>query len=617
MPFPAESTGHTRMIVRSLFVLLLLLCGVAGAAQPDLLEPDKAFRFSARLVDATNIEVRYQVAPGYYLYRDKFEFKAGPQGVTLGAVQLPPGKMKKDEFFGEVETYRGEVAIRLPFANAANAPAVELAVTSQGCADAGVCYVPYESRAVLRLAAAGSIVTEGPMAGPGPDRFGARLAQQASKVQQGDDARIADLFSGEFWLLIASFFGFGLLLSLTPCVLPMVPILSGIIVGHGRRMTRLRGFLLSGCYVLGMALAYAAAGVAAGLTGTMLSAVLQNPWVVGTFSAVFFLLGLAMLGVYKLQMPAALQTRIAEMTNRVHTGHYSGVFFMGVVAALIVGPCVAAPLAGALLYISQSGDVVLGGTALFVMALGMGVPLLVVGASAGALLPKAGPWMETVMRFFGVLLIGLAIYMASPLVPVQAQMFAWAALLILTGIHLRAIDPLPAGAHGFQRFAKGVGMVALVAGVVYLVGGFAGSRDVLQPLAGLRAADSTSAEAPAVRFQRVASLADVEAAVKAAAGKPVVLDFYADWCVTCKEMERDTFSDPAVRARFAQMVKLQADVTAGTPEHRALLARFRLFGPPGIVFFDRDGREIQGLRVIGFQPPAQFAAVLDQAIAFR
>jgi len=342
---------------------------------------------------------------------------------------------------------------------------------------------------------------------------------------------------------------------------------------------------------------------------------LQSPWVLGSFAAVFVLLAGAMFGFYELQLPAALQTRLADASNRLPGGHLTGVFAMGALSALIVGPCVAAPLAGALLYISQSRDVVLGGSALFVMALGMGVPLLVVGASAGALLPRVGPWMETVTRFFGVVLLAVAIYLVAPLVPRAVEMLAWAALLVITGIFLRAIDPLPTSARGFDRFAKGLGVIALVAGIAFLIGALAGSRDVLQPLAGLRGASSPAA-APVV-FTRVSSMDELDRAISGARGRPVMLDFYADWCVSCKEMERYTFSDPQVSARMSNVVKIQADVTANAPEHQQLLKRFRLFGPPGIVFFDPEGREIQGLRVIGFQPADRFAKVLDQVLAFE
>jgi thiol:disulfide interchange protein DsbD len=593
--------------MRFVLMLLLAVAGFARAAQPDLLEPDKAFRFGARLKDAGSIEVRFDIAPGYYMYRDKFQFTLAPAAAKLGAPQLPPGRKHRDEFFGEVETYRGSLSIGLPFELAdAGVPAMHLTVVSQGCADIGVCYVPHEQKAELKLAslstrAAGGDAASGLFSG-------GRLT--------ADDTLVARVFEGGFWLVILTFFGFGLLLAFTPCVLPMVPILSSVIVGARQPMTRSRGFGLAIVYVLGMAVTYAIAGIAAGMSGAMLAAALQNPWVVGAFALVFVALAFAMFGFYELQLPVAVQNRLASASNRFQGGHALGVFVMGVLSALILGPCVAAPLAGALLYIGQSRDVMLGGSALFAMALGMGVPLLAVGASAGALLPKAGPWMETVKRAFGMVLLGMAIYLVSPFLPVSVQMLAWAALLIVAAIYMRAIDRLPANAHGFQRFSKGLGIIALLAGLAYLVGALSGGRDVLQPLSGLRVTDSGHA-ASETPFDRVNSVAELDARVRAAAGRTVMLDFYADWCVSCKEMERYTFSDNRVRARLDQMVLLQADVTANTAEHSALLKRFRLFGPPGIVFFDREGREIPGLRVIGFQAADRFLTVLDQALAFR
>jgi thiol:disulfide interchange protein DsbD len=291
---------------------------------------------------------------------------------------------------------------------------------------------------------------------------------------------------------------------------------------------------------------------------------------------------------------------------------------MGILSALIVGPCVAAPLAGALLYISQSRDVVLGGSALFAMALGMGVPLLAIGASAGALLPKAGPWMESVKRFFGVILLAVAIYLVSPLLSSAAQMLAWAVLLVMTAVYSSALDPLPPAAAGFDRFRKGIGVIALVAGIAFLVGALAGGNDVLRPLAGLRGGTAARTDgSPAVSFTRVESIAALDRAVAAAGGTPVMLDFYADWCVSFKEMERDRFTDPRVRLSLGQMVLLRADVTANTAADRALLERFRLFGPPGIIFFDRTGREIESVRAIGFQPAAEFTRLLERVLASR
>lgn len=616
MPFPLP------MLLRWLIWCCVFGMGAAQAAEPELLEPEKAFVFSTRIVGPDTVEVRYVIAKGYYMYRDKFRFTLEPALLAESGPQLPPGKVTKDEFFGETQVYRDEVRITLPLRDGAAVDRALLTAVSQGCADIGVCYVPVEQKAELRLASIGAVAGGGSAGDGAMSRLfsGSKSTTLAADnaAAKGEDTLITELFRGETWLLIASFFGFGLLLSFTPCVLPMVPILSGIIVGRGPHMTRTHGLLLSGLYVLGMAITYALAGVAAGVSGTLLSAALQNPWVLGAFALVFVVLALSMFGFYELQLPTALQSRLADASNQLHGGHVAGVFAMGVLSALIVGPCVAAPLAGALLYISQSGDGVLGGSALFAMALGMGVPLLVVGASAGALMPKAGPWMETIKRFFGVVLIAVAIYLVSPVIPVSMQMLAWSVLLIVCGIYLRAIDPLPPAARGFERFSKGIGIITLVAGAAYLIGALSGGRDVLQPLSSLRGvAGAPATAAHAVNFQRVGSLAELDHAVRAGAGKTVMLDFYADWCVSCKEMERYTFTDPAVQARLSGMVKLQADVTAGTPEHQQLLRRFKLFGPPGIVFFDPAGREIQGLRVIGFQSADKFVTVLDQALGTR
>ncbi|GAB4445733.1 MAG: hypothetical protein OHK0026_12440 [Rhodocyclaceae bacterium] len=414
-----------------------------------------------------------------------------------------------------------------------------------------------------------------------------------------------------FWLVAASFFGFGVLLTFTPCVFPMIPILSGIIVGHGHDISRRRALGLSCSYVIGMAVTYAAAGVAAGLSGTLISAALQNPWVLGLFGALFVALALSMFGLYELQLPAALQTRVSETASHRKAGSVTGVAAMGALSALICGPCVAAPLAGALLYIAQTRDAVLGAAALFAMGLGMGAPLIVLAVSARSLLPKAGAWMEAVKKFFGVALLAVAIWIVTPVLPASASLLAWAALLIFSATYLHALDPLPAGASGWQRFWKGTGVVLALTGASLLIGALAGSRDPLQPLAVLRGAGAASAQP--VAFERVRNLAELEARL-AASTRPVMLDFYADWCVSCKEFERYTLSDAAVRARLDRMLLLQADVTANSEEDQALLRRFGLFGPPGILFFERGGKQIPELRVVGFQPAEQFVGILDRAL---
>jgi len=514
-----------------IFLILSLLIASPAAAQlklgastDNLLEPEKAFRFSARSADASSIEVRFDIAPGYYLYRERFRFAA--EGAKLGAPQFPEGIPHKDEFFGEMHIYRQEVQVRIPVEAAAP---FDLKVTSQGCADAGVCYVPMESKARITLASDTSAagVSFG-QPSPAP-----RFSLFAS------DTDVAGLFNGNAFLVMGGFVLFGLLLAFTPCVLPMIPILSGIIAGHGRHLNKRRAFFLSLSYVLGMAVVYAVAGVAAAFSGSLLAAALQNAWVLGAFALVFVALALSMFGLYELRLPAALHQKLADAQHGLRGGQVASVAGMGALSAVIVSPCVAAPLAGALLYISQTRDVALGGAALFAMALGMGIPLIAVGVSEGALLPKSGPWLNRVKYFFGVLLLAVAVWIVWPVVT-------------------------PGGS--------------------------------------------------AAGFTRVASIAELDARL-AAPGKPVMLDFYADWCVSCKEMEKFTFSDPAVRAKLDGMLLLQADVTANTEEHKALLKRFSLFGPPGIIFFDAQGREIKSLRVIGYQNPERFLKTLSLATA--
>jgi thiol:disulfide interchange protein DsbD len=597
-----------RRLLLMLVVGLLQQAHAAPALNADgLLDPDKAFAFSARALDASTIEVRYAIADGYYLYRDRFRFAAEPASVKLGAPQFPKGQIHEDQFFGKQETYRKEVRIRLPV-DAGSAERVKLTVTSQGCADSGVCYVPYDQSANLRLtaSAAGAPSFSDALKGEAP------VSRPAAAAPAGNEEAwfTQMLESGRIWATLAAFFGAGLLLTFTPCVLPMVPILSGIIVGEGHGVTRARALALSLAYVAGMAVTYTAIGVGAALSGSLLSAALQNAWVLSAFALVFVVLALSMFGLYDLGLPSAVQARLHDAHSRLRGGHLGGVALMGMLSAAIVSPCVAAPLAGALLYISQTRDTVLGGSALFAMALGMGVPLVAVGVSEGAFLPKSGHWMRTVKRFFGALLLAVAIWTVAPVIPVAVQMLLWGALLIGAGVFLHAVDPLPATAGGVPRLGKALGILALLAGTAQVAGALSGARDPLQPLSVLLG--SQPAAAQVLRFERVKTLAGLESRVRAA-GRPVMLDFYADWCVSCKEMERFTFTDPAVQARLSGMLALQADVTANDADDKALLKRFRLFGPPGIVFFDREGREIEGLRVIGYQPADKFIKTLDAA----
>ena len=586
------------MTMRLFLFLFSLLVSLAHA--DEFLDPAVAFKPSVRALDGQTLEVSYEIAKGYYLYRDKFRVVADGDAATLGEPVLPKGKEKNDDNFGKVEVYYKTVALRVPVERMSSGPlTLNLKVTSQGCADAGVCYPPQTQPLSVSL----------------PDPATTPSAAASASAGEGDESGMiaATLKDAGFWAILAFFFVAGLGLSLTPCVFPMIPILSGIIAGQGHKASHARGFALSMAYVLGMALTYAAAGVAAGLTGTLISSALQNAWVLGGFAVVFVVLSFSMFGFYELQLPTSLQSKLSEESGHLQGGRGIGVFLMGALSALIVGPCVAAPLAGALLYIAKSGDAVLGGAALFAMALGMGAPLVIVGVLARSALPKPGPWMEGVRRAFGVMLLAVAVWLVSPVLPSIVPMLAWAGLLIFSAIYLHALDPLPSHAAGWQRFWKGVGVLALLAGAALFVGALAGSRDPLQPLAILRAQAAQAPEA-GTKFQRVGSVEALDQALKTAT-RPVMLDFYADWCISCKEMERFTFADPAVARRLAGFQLLQADVTANSDADKALLKRFGLFGPPGIIFFDSAGQERQGLRVVGFQPAEAFGRVLDAALA--
>lgn len=569
-------------LLRTMLVSVLMLAAGGAQAEDDYLPPDQAFKFSARMKDAATIEVHFAIAGGYYMYRERFDFKA--EGAALGAPALPQGKVKFDETFQkDVETYRDAVMVSLPVQAAS---AFRLKVYSQGCADKGLCYAPMESVAELDPAVLLQV---------------AASAAAPAIAQESEMGRIETaLKSGRLLAIVPLFLILGLGLAFTPCVLPMVPILSSIIVGEGAQTTRKRAFLLSLAYSFGMAVVYTALGVAAGLIGEGLAAALQRPEILIGFALLMGAFALAMFDVYQMQMPAFIQVRLLRVSEKQSAGKLAGVFAMGALSALIVGPCVAAPLAGALIYISQTRDVLIGGSALFAMAAGMSVPLLLVGVSAGALLPRAGAWMVEVKRFFGVLMLAMALWMVSSLLPVNAQMLGWA--LLAGGYGAFLLWSRRAG-----WLAKTCGLLFVVLGALQLTGAATGASDPLAPLASLR-----GTEVRHVEFRRVKSLAELEAAVAQAKGKTVMFDFYADWCVSCKEMEKFTFADPRVQKQLDQMVLLQADVTANNDDDKALLKRFKLFGPPGIIFFDRQGAEIPKGRVIGFQNAERFLRSLER-----
>ena len=587
-----------------------------GSSTPEseLLPPDQAYQLNVQARDATTLVATLTPAKDYYLYRDRIKFSIeAPAGLSIASVTLPSGDFKEDPTFGKTEVYHHavEALIRLAPTDT-RFDSIRLRASYQGCNEPlGVCYPPIDKTLTIALASGGGA---GGLTSTAPDATTAASPSPERRDDASEPGRIRQLFAhGGFWALIAAFFGFGVLLAFTPCMLPMIPILSGIIVGQGQHPTRRHAVGLSAVYVLGMAITYAAAGVAAGLAGSLLSASLQNPWVLGAFASIFVLLALSMFGLYELQLPASMQTALTNASRRVPGGKAIGVFLMGALSAIIVGPCVAAPLAGALLYISQTRDAVLGASALFAMALGMGAPLLLVGATTGGLLRRAGPWTETIRRLFGVTMLAMAIYLLSPVLALVAQQWLWATLLIVSAMFAHAIDPLPHDAPARRRLVKGVGVIGLLAGIALLVGAPSGSRDLLQPLAGLRGGSAVPAPS-AVAFEPVKSVADLDARLQSAHGRYVMLDFWAEWCVSCKEMDRFTFGDAQVQARLKDVLMLRADVTANNADDQALLRRFSLFGPPGIVFFDMQGQEL-AYRVIGYEPPEKFLASLNRAWA--
>jgi thioredoxin:protein disulfide reductase len=578
----------------------------------DLLPAEEAFKFSASVVDGTRLRLAWQIAPGTYLYQDKVKAAVEGTGATLLPLELPAPKIKKDTIRPDGEI--GDVAVfvdgfeaiaRLQRSDPA-AQEIVLVADYQGCAERGICYPPQKTKVKLQLPPLATGTTGGVAVAT------TQVVSAAQEEPVAEQDRIAAMLQRDSaWLIVASFFGIGLLLAFTPCVFPMIPILSGIIAGQGRRITARKAFVLSLVYVLAMAATYTVAGVLAGLFGQNLQAAFQNPWLIGVFAAVFVALALSMFGFYELQLPSALQSRLSELSNRQEGGNLIGVAIMGLLSALIVGPCVAPPLAGALIYIGQTGDAVLGGLALFALSMGMGAPLIAIGTSAGGLLPRAGAWMDSVKAVFGVLMLAVAIYLLERVIPEAAAMLLWGGLLIVSGVFLGAFQHLPIEATGWRKLWKGLGVILVVYGALMLAGAAAGGRDTLQPLRGIVLAGpgggAAGAQRAAPRAVKTVADLDRELAAAKAAGRPVMLDFYADWCVYCKQLEKETFPDPSVQAVLAEGVVLKADVTANDDADRALLARIGIPGPPAMIFYAADGTERRTSRLLGFMPPKEFS----------
>ncbi len=605
----------------ALFAVVMLLClRVSSAFAADFLDPEQAFKLTAELNSSRTVLLHWEIAKGYKLYRDKVTVSVEGGKAEVKLPELPKGIIITDPSTNEkIAIYHDRLDVGLSVLKA-DAP-FTLSVVYQGCAEDGLCYPPITKLFKVDLATPGVLTVAGEQADTPPGSgaveaekplpaapLAAGGAVPAKAVAADNDLSLATatLAGGSLWKIALAFLAFGLLLSFTPCVLPMVPILSSIIVGEGD-VTRRRSFLMALAYCLGMALVYTSLGVAAGLAGEGLAGALQKPWVLVLFALLLVLLSLSMFDVYQLQLPTALQSKLGKASGGLKRGRFAGVFFMGALSALIVGPCVAAPLAGTLVYISQTRDVLLGGLALFSMAMGMSVPLLLVGLSAGSLLPKAGVWMIGVKYVFGLLLIAVAIWMVSPILPASVVMLFWGAFAILCAVFLGVFDASLGKPTIAYRFRKTFGLVLFVIGLLELVGAAAGGTNALEPLSQIRAtSSSTQGEEKGVRFTRIHTVAELDQALLSAK-KPVMLDFYADWCVACKEMDRFTFHDPKVLEQLGNLTLLQVDVTANSEDDRALMKRFGLFGPPGMIFFDTKGQEISGSRIVGvLDAPAFF-----------
>lgn len=601
-------------------IIFLMLTSFAVDARPSVLEQlgfnssneplpvDKAFAFSADQRDPQTLLLSWRVADGNYLYRDKFEFEiVDNPAVTVGEARLPEGENKRDEYFGLTEVYPFDVQVDLPLNRPAAAQNFTLQVRYQGCSETfNICYPPETKTVQFDLTALTEIT-------PGAFAAADTSVAAVSGMPVSDQDRFArTLAEDNLGKILLGFLGLGLLLAFTPCVFPMIPILSSIIVGEGEDVTTRRAFLLSLVYVLAMSATYTTAGVLTGMLGGNLQAMLQNIWVIGVFSILLVLLALSMFGFYQLQLPHSFQNRLHAYSQKHPGGKFYSVAIMGLLSGLIVGPCLAPPLAGALLFISQQADPFIGGAALFAMSIGMGIPLLIIGTSAGSLLPRAGAWMEVIKAVFGVMLLALAIWMLDRVLPDWITLLLSGSLLIVCAIYMNALESLGVSATGWQKLWKGTGLLLLIAGFLVLIGAASGGQSVWQPLKHLTITNATTTQqAPALNFIRVNSMAEIEDHL-AQTNRPVMLDFYADWCTDCKTMEQTTFKDPQVVAFLDDYTLLKLDMTDNTPAHQAVLRNLQVFGPPTMIFFTDQGEEVSGSRLIGHISASGMQAHLSQ-----
>ena len=585
----------------------LSLGSLSGNPLDEVLPADQVFRPDAFAVDGNTIEFGIRLLPGYYLYKSKISLVSLNDNAKAGRLELPKGKMKTDEWLGEQEVYFDEVFGKVAIARATpEAMDLEIELNYQGCKVDGICYLPVSRILTVSL----------------PE---ATATTDLSSVSDSDrpvseQARLAQIITeSSIWVAAGLFFLAGLGLAFTPCVLPMVPILSGIIAGEGDNVSPMRGFTLALSYVMGMAIIYTLAGVAAAALGLQLQATFNQPWILILFAGLFIVLALGMFGAYDLQMPSSIQSKLSGVSGNQKNGTMIGAFVMGALSSLIVTACVAPALIAALTVIAQTGDMLRGGSALFAMSLGMGAPLLAVGAAQGKLLPKAGGWMVAVKNAFGFMMLGLAIWMLSRILPGAVTMLFWAILIFMAGVFMGGLTTLTTDSPASQKLGKGFGFLAIIYGIILLLGSLTGGSNPLQPLASINlGGGATLVEAEhKLPFQRIKSVEDLdrEIANASADGKSVLLDFYADWCVSCMEMEAYTFTDAGVQAALSNTVWLQADVTANDDTDQVLLERFGVFGPPTIIFFGADGGQRVGYEVVGYMKAAEFTDHVKLALA--
>ncbi|MGM0433226.1 MAG: protein-disulfide reductase DsbD [Pseudomonadota bacterium] len=605
-------------------MLLLALVGPAAAQSPfsdgndgDFPPVEEAFPFSTWVEDG-ELVLNWDVTPEYYLYEDRISIETEP----ADALDLPPqfsidSEIKDDPYFGKTPVFYEPVSARLSPAEEHGDEPIRVTIEWQGCAEAGLCYTP-QTETLRYDPADGSVTNPAPeQETSSPSANGDATSSTAGA--SSDDSRwrggsLETLLSSDslLWAMLV-FYGLGLGLTFTPCVLPMIPIVSAVVAGQ-RQLNTLQAFYLSLAYVLGMALTYAAAGVLVGLLGASfnIQAQLQAPWVLALFAGLFTLLALAMFGVFEIRLPERVMNRLTRQSERLSGGNVAGVAGIGAFSALIVSPCVTAPLAAALVYLSATQNAAMGGLALFALALGMGTPLILVGTGGRRFMPQPGPWMNRIKAAFGILMLAVAIWLLERVIPGPAALVLWALLLAVTGVQLGAFEPL---GEGWPRTRKGIGVVLVLAAAMLLAGAMAGASDPLRPLAPFHAASgSGSSGLPEEPFDRVSDAGRIEARLEQAAeaGKPVILDFYADWCISCKVMERQVFDTEPVLEAMAGFERLQVDVTDNTAADQALLDRFNLFGPPTLLFFNGEGEELKQARILGEMDQDEFLDHLER-----